>query len=72
MLRSNGFRSSTRVVDGVVHVWSDDAYDALDPSEIRTSVTSALERIATGVDAAPQRDPDATPRPVDGRTWVIE
>lgn len=55
-----------------MHVWADDAYDALDPSEIRTSVTSALQRIATGVDAAPQRDPDATPRPVDGRTWVIE
>ena len=71
VLRSNGFRSSTRVVDGVVHVWSDDAYDALDPSEIRTSVTSALERIATGVDAAPQRDPDATSRPVDWHTWVI-
>lgn len=72
VLRSNGFRFSTRVVDGVVQVWSDDAYDALDPSEIRTSVTSALERIATGVDAAPQRDPDATPRPVDWHTWVIE
>ena len=71
-LRSHGFRSSTRVVDGVVHVWSDDAYDALDPAEIRTSVTAALERITTGVDATPQRDPDATPGPVDWHTWVIE
>ncbi len=52
-LRSGGFRSSTRVVEGVVHVWSDDAYDALEPAEIRTSVTSAIERITSGPDAAP-------------------
>ena len=61
-----------RVVDGVVHVWSDDAYDALDPAEIRTRVTSALQRITTGADAEPQRDADATPGPVDWYTWVIE
>jgi len=60
-LRAGGFRSSTRVVDGVVHVWSDDAYDALDPAEIRTSVTSAIERITSGPDAAPPRDPGSTP-----------
>ena len=39
VLRSNGFGSSTRVVEGVVHVWSDDAYEAIDPAEIRASVT---------------------------------
>ncbi len=72
VLRSNGFRSSTRVVDGVVHVSSDDAYDAMDPADIRTSVTSALERITTGVDAAPPRALDATPGPVDWHTWVID
>lgn len=71
-LRSQGFRSSTRVVDGVVHVWSDDAYDALDPAEIRTRVTSAIQLITTGVDAVPPRDPDSTPGPVDWHTWVVD
>ncbi len=72
VLRSNGFRSSTRVANGVVQVWSDDAYDALDPAEIRTRVTSALQLITIGVDAAPQRDPDAAGGRVDWHTWVIE
>ena len=71
-LRAGGFRSSTRVVDGVVHVWSDDAYDALDPAEIRTSVTSAIARITSGPDAAPPLDPDSTPGPVDWHTWVVD
>ena len=35
VLRSNGLGSSTRVVEGVVHVWSDDAYQALDPAQIK-------------------------------------
>lgn len=72
VLRSNGFGSSTRVVEGVVHVWSDDAYEAIDPAEIRASVTSAIERMTTGVDTAPDRDPDSTPGPIDWHTWVIE
>lgn len=72
ILRSGGFRSSTRVVDGVLHVWSDDAYDALDPAEIRTRVTSALQLITTGADAVAQRDPDSTPGPVDWHTWVVD
>ena len=72
ILRSGGFRSSTRVVDGVLHVWSDDAYDALDPAEIRTRVTSALQLITTGVDAVSQRDPDSTPGPIDWHTWVVD
>lgn len=71
VLRSNGLGSSTRVVEGVVHVWSDDAYEAIDPAEIRDSVTSAIERM-TGVDTAPDRDPDSTPGPIDWHTWVIE
>lgn len=71
-LRSEGFRSGTRVADGVVHVWSDDAYHAIDPGEIRASVTTAIERITLGADAAPPRDPDSTPGPVDWHTWVIE
>ena len=72
VLRANGLGSSTRVVEGVVHVWSDDAYEAIDPAEIRASVTSAIERMTTGVDTAPDRDPDSTPGPIDWHTWVIE
>jgi hypothetical protein len=72
VLRSGGIRSSTRVLDGVVHVWSDDAYDALDPAEIRTRVTSAIERIVGRPDTAAPHDPASTPGPVDWRTWVIE
>ena len=71
ILRSGGFRSSTRVVDGVVHVWSDDAYHALDPGEIGTSLTAAIERIVGRPDTAAPRDPDSTPGPVDWHTWVI-
>ena len=72
VLRSGGFRSSTRVLDGVVHVWSDDAYDALDPAEIRTRVTSAIERIVGRPDTAAPHDPESTPGPVDWHTWVID
>ena len=55
-----------------MHVWSDDAYDVLDPAEIRTQVTSALQMITTGVDAVSQRDSDSTPGPVDWHTWVVD
>ena len=47
-------------------------YEAIDPAEIRDSVTSAIERMTTGVDTAPDRDPDSTPGPIDWHTWVIE
>ncbi len=33
-LRTASFRSNTTVVNGVMHVWSDDAYQALDCAEI--------------------------------------
>ncbi len=72
VLRSDGFRSRTRVADGIVYVWSDDAYNAIDPDEIRTRVTSAIERIAAGPDAVSPGDPDSMPGPVDWHTWVIE
>lgn len=67
-LRSGGFRSNTKVIDGTIHVWSDDAYQALDPDEIKKSVTGAIERIMT--DDAP--DPDDGPSPIDWHTWVID
>lgn len=70
-LRSAGFRSNTTVVDGVVHVWSDDAYQALDPAEIKKSVTGAIERAMSGSDApAIERPPG--PGSIDWHTWVID
>lgn len=68
-LRSAGFRSNTMVIDGVVHVWSDDAYQALDPDEIKTTVTGATERAMGGSDASVVEHP-AGPGPIDWHTWV--
>ena len=70
-LRSAGYRSNTTVVDGVVHVWSDDAYQALDPAEIKRSVTGAIERAMSGSDAGAFERP-AGPGPIDWHTWVID
>lgn len=70
-LRSAGFRSNTTVVDGVVHVWSDDAYQALDPAEIKKSVTGAIERAMSGSDAS-AIERSAGPGPIDWHTWVID
>lgn len=70
-LRSAGFRSNTTVVDGVVHVWSDDAYRALDPAEIKRSVTGAIERAMSGSDDPAIARP-AGPGPIDWHTWVID
>lgn len=70
-LRSAGFRSNATVVDGVVHVWSDDAYQALDPAEIKKSVTGAIERAMSGSDApAIERPPG--PGSIDWHTWVTD
>jgi len=70
-LRSSGFRSNTTVVNGVVHVWSDDAYRALDPEEIKKSVTGAIDRAMSGSDA-PAIDRPIGLGPIDWHTWVID
>lgn len=70
-LRSAGFRSNTTVVDGVVHVWSDDAYQALDPAEIKKSVTGAIERAMSGSDA-PAIEQPVGPGPIDWHAWVTD
>lgn len=70
-LRSAGFRSNTTVINGVVHVWSDDAYQALEPDEIKNSVTGAIERAMSGSDA-PANERPAGPGPIDWHTWVID
>lgn len=70
-LRSGRFRSNTAVINGVVHVWSDDAYQALDPAEIKQSVTGAIERAMSGPDDPAVEQP-LGPGPIDWHTWVIE
>lgn len=47
-LRDRGFRSNTHVMDDVLAVWSDDAYQALDPDELGASMRAALDRIVAG------------------------
>jgi hypothetical protein len=65
-LRDRGFRSNTHVTDDVLAVWSNDAYDALDPDEVGASMRAALDRIVTG------EVRESTPAPtIAWSTWVI-
>lgn len=70
-LRSAGFGSNTMVTDGVVHVWSDDAYQALDPAAIRDSVVGAIDKIV-GIDTSDTPQELAGPRSIDWHTWVVD
>lgn len=71
-LRDLGFRSNTMAVDGVVHVWSDDAFKQIDRSEVDDRVTQALQRLDGADDLSDVAE--ALPRPgaVDWHTWVID
>ncbi|MBX7068532.1 MAG: hypothetical protein K1X38_04025 [Microthrixaceae bacterium] len=71
-LRSGGFRSATRVIDGIVHLWSDDAYEALDHDAIRSRLISVLEGISRGAVVKLSADPESTPGPIYWHTWVID
>jgi hypothetical protein len=65
-LRDRGFRSNTHVIDDVLAVWSDDAYQALDPDELGSSLKVALDRIVAG------EVREGTPAPtIAWSTWVI-
>jgi hypothetical protein len=70
-LRSAGFRSNTMVVEGVVQVWSDDAYQAIDPAAIRARVVGAIDK-AIGAESPDAQEEPAGPGPIDWHTWVIE
>lgn len=71
VLRSAGYSSNTKVIDGLVHVWSHDAYEAIDPTVISARVTSAIDR-AMGTSDAPMIDEPAGPRPIAWHTWVLD
>jgi hypothetical protein len=67
-LRDRGFRSNTHVVDDVLAVWSDDAYNALDRDELGAGMRAALDRIIAGdMSEAP-----APPPAIAWSTWVAD
>ena len=67
-LRDRGFRSNTHVIDDVLAVWSDDAYQALDPDELGASTGAAIDRIMSGeVSEAPPPQPT-----IAWSTWVAD
>ena len=69
-LRDRGFRSNTHVIDDVLAVWSDGAYQALDPDELGVSAVAAIERIMSGeVSEANAPSPQAT---IAWSTWVSD
>lgn len=71
-LRSNGFRSGTHAVDGLLAVWSDDAYQAIDPAVLNTRLNSAIQRIGLAGEAGDRGDAEPPPGPIDWHTWVVD
>ena len=70
-LRDRGFRSQTYVVNAVVHVMSDDAFQAIDPAVSQGWVNEAIVRIDPGKPASVD-SPVTADRGVDWHTWVID
>jgi hypothetical protein len=70
-LRRRGFRSQTYVVNAVVHVMSDDAYQAIDPALSKGWIDEALARIDAGDPTLAER-PVVTGHGVDWHTWVVD
>jgi hypothetical protein len=71
-LRAEGFRSNTMALDGIVHVWSDDAFQQIDQSGMKDRVAGALQKVTLGPDAPDALDDVSGPGPIDWHTWVID
>ncbi|MFQ5557336.1 MAG: hypothetical protein ACE5GB_07505, partial [Acidimicrobiales bacterium] len=70
-LRAKGFRSQTHVVNAVLHVFSDDAYSAVDPVLTKSWINQAISRIDSGaLDDEPTLD--TAREAVDWSTWVVD
>lgn len=69
-LRDRGFRSQTYVVNAVVHIMSDDAFERIDPSVSQGWVNEALTRIDVGESGGAH--PVAARHGVDWHTWVVD
>lgn len=70
-LRARGFRSQTHVLDAVVHVFSDDASAAIDPSLRRSWIDQAILRINSG-ESQGEHALDTPRDAVDWHTWVVD
>lgn len=69
-LRDRGFRSQTYVVNAVVHIMSDDAFERIDPAVSQGWVNEALTRIDVGDSGGAH--PVAARHGVDWHTWVVD
>jgi len=67
-IRQKGFGSNTYVVSDVLHVLSDDAYDAID-EDTKRKWSVALANAITPEGATPL-PPDMKPTPINWRTWA--
>jgi hypothetical protein len=71
-LRGKGFRSQTMVVNGLLHVMSDDALEAIDPDVRAAWIDDAVRRMGV-VEPADEGEIAERPRlGVDWRTWVLD
>jgi hypothetical protein len=70
-LRAKGFRSQTYVANAVVHVFSGDAYAAIDPALTRSWINQAISGITTDTSDEEQA-PDTARDAVDWNTWVVD
>jgi hypothetical protein len=70
-LRAKGFGSQTHVVNAVVHVFSDDAYAAIDPALTKETISQAISGIMTDTSDEVQTR-DMAQDAVDWSTWVVD
>lgn len=69
-LRAKGFRSQTHVVNAVLHVFSHDAYAALDPALTRSWINQAISGITT--DTSDVEQTSVVRDAVNWSTWVVD
>ncbi len=70
-LRERGFRSQTSVVNSVVLVTSDDAYQSMDPALRRRWLDGAVAQVTTGAEPVDGQG-DGVEEAIDWHTWVVE
>jgi len=70
-LRDRGLNSGTRAVDDLLVVWSNDAYQALDPDELGASTAAAIERIM-GNETSLAPVPRSSQATIGWNTWVAD
>lgn len=71
-LRDIGLRSNTHVVDDLLAVWSDDAYQALDPAVLTARLDAAFRRIGLVANDGGAVEATPPPEPINWHTWVVD